>query len=941
VLPEEVALRSPADLPLQILERLARDLEGDRKLQGSGAGKARSAAMEAVHSAKRIRDPLARLRKGFEGIEKSSELLGRVLLAVVENLDSVLFLGGSGRRQKRDPLLWALRDRLQESSHLMLIASAPSTFGAVAYEGSAFYGFFLPHRLQEMHNDEVLDLVRRRLEDESKRGHDDPTRFKRIEKLLERFDSISPNLRGLLVLAGGIPRFAHLICEVLIDANLSKVQKAFNSFLDELTPFFQQRLDPRLLPESEIDLLHELASSWGPMQPTELTDLLYGVSLNEVGVLLRRLDERGMVERSGSPGGRAVTWDLTEPLYRVWTHFRTEADGGPLFQVLVDFIALLYSESEIGEERERIARELSGQSMDDSFRVRIETDMRLFDTALEQRKKLREKPERTPNVFYQSKLVEAGKSKAKDSIHAVSNSGTEVRSILELLINALDAEDTGRFTSALDKVRDFHSRNLEEKTLRHVLSAGIVIALSHAKDEDDLDRRDALLDELRGIFGRWTEDAEVRKHLSVGLTNTLIDAKDEENLDRRDALLDELRDLAGRWTEDAEVRKQLAMGLVNTLVHAKNEENLDRRDALLDELRELAGRWNEDADVRKQLAMGLVNTLIHAKGEENLNRRDALLDELRDLTRHWTEDTEVRERLARGLFIALNQARNEEDLDRRDALLDELRDLAGRWTEDAKIRESLARGLFNTLNQAKGEEDLDRRDALLDELRDLTRHWTEDTEVRKRLAMGLFNTLNQAKNEENLDRRDALLDELRDLAGHWTEDAKVRKRLAMGLSNTLINAKGKENLDRRDALLDELRDLARRSPEDLEVQTNLARALLMTIKHGAAETNPDKLDALYNELSILMRSLLKGPMETVFRIGTGLLRISGPAVIRVLEGIYENASEEMAGILHPFILAAKTLIQGEGKALAREPKEMRRVVHLLLEKTGHLTKPDE
>ncbi len=386
VLPEEVGLRSPADLPLRVLERLAADLEqrlqslvaappssggpqheppsltddtGAPSTAPSALARARSACLEALAAARRERDPLARLRLGLDGVQQTSVALSRTLLTVVENLDSLLYTGAGGGRQRMEQEHWALRTRLQESSSLLLLGSAVSVFGAVAQQDGAFYDFFRIHRLSELHPDEVLSLVRARLDEEHHYPTGDQERQRRVATLVANFERHENELRGLLVITGGLPRFAHLLYDVLVEVDVSQARSVLDSFLDELTPYFQQRLDPRLLPAPEADLLHELATAWGPLQPRELADRLYGATPGEVAVLLGRLQARGLVQRSGSPStrGRAVTWDLTEPLYRVWTQFRG-GEGAERFLLLARFVAALFSTEDLLRDRQRLQADL-------------------------------------------------------------------------------------------------------------------------------------------------------------------------------------------------------------------------------------------------------------------------------------------------------------------------------------------------------------------------------------------------------------------------------------------------------------------------------------------------------------------------------------------------------------------------------------------------------
>ena len=108
-------------------------------------------------------------------------------------------------------------------------------------------------------------------------------------------------MRGIIAIAGGIPRFIHLLYEVIVDTDVHRIFDTLNGFLDDLTPYFQNRLDPRFIPQAEIDVLHTLASARGPLQPSEIVEELYGVPGNEVSELLNRLHERGLMKKGRTP----------------------------------------------------------------------------------------------------------------------------------------------------------------------------------------------------------------------------------------------------------------------------------------------------------------------------------------------------------------------------------------------------------------------------------------------------------------------------------------------------------------------------------------------------------------------------------------------------------------------------------------------------------------
>ncbi|MDR3555612.1 MAG: hypothetical protein P4L55_12720 [Syntrophobacteraceae bacterium] len=445
VMPEETPVRSPADLFLKFVEKLADLLkEPPANMAPEAARKARSLCVSGLMEAKGVRDAKDRLDLMAHILKGAAEALGRTLLPVAENMDQTLYLGAQRSRKGSMDEHWALRRHLSSTPHLLLIGAAPSMFAAVGDPGKPFYDFFRTHELRELSNNEVFEIIRLRLEYEAANPYSDAPRAGRVESLNKRLRQEESRLRGLLAITGGLPRFTHLVYEVIVDTDVQKVMDALNSFLDEMTPYFQQRLDPRFIPQPEIDLLHTLALARGPQQPTELADQLYGVQTNEVSELLGRLEERGLVKRAGRPGGRAVTWDLTEPLYRVWTQFRDNIANQEQYYLLAEFVALLFSRDEIEKERDWLSMEISCLADDSCGREGLHARKQLLDRAYEFYEPLKPVREGEESSFAEVTSSSAEKARElSDALYGAGEEGDRQR-CEQLLAELLELGDSSR-----------------------------------------------------------------------------------------------------------------------------------------------------------------------------------------------------------------------------------------------------------------------------------------------------------------------------------------------------------------------------------------------------------------------------------------------------------------------------------------------------------------
>ena len=352
-LAEEEVAAHPADLLAKILRRLEGRLASPEAQNLAGREAGLALCRSTLRDLRAERDDLAALDLCAETLDQAAARLGRLVVAVVENLDQLLYSGPGLSRRSTAPGQWALRRFLQESRGLLLLAAAPSTFGEVESVGAPFHGFFRTHFLGELEPREVVELIKQRLDLEVDLPVADPTRERRLRTLKADFETRVPRLRGLLALTGGLPRFAHLLFDLLVETDLESIVGSLERFLDSQTPYFQSRLDPRLIPEAELAILDALASASGPLVPTEIAERLRASSPNAVATFLKRLRQRGLVE-AHKEGRRITRYDLTEPLFRLWRRFRRGRSEQERISLLAEFVAAMYERRELVAEKEAL-----------------------------------------------------------------------------------------------------------------------------------------------------------------------------------------------------------------------------------------------------------------------------------------------------------------------------------------------------------------------------------------------------------------------------------------------------------------------------------------------------------------------------------------------------------------------------------------------------------
>ena len=349
-LPEEVVVGHPAGLIIKIIEQLAALLEENDCGLGEKVHEVRRTCQKHLRHLTTEKDDAEALTAAFEMADDIAARADRLLVPIVENFDSVLYSGPRRSRKTAEGPQWNFRRHLMKSKGFMLIAAAPAVMYEVNDPDAPFFDFFREHVIEDLSLDEMVELIRRRLDQEIERGQPDDRIMRRLRTLDADFKAREARLRGVLTLAGGLPRFGHLIFDLVVETDLNTILGTLNRFLDSQTAYFQTWLNPRLVPEGEAEVLDLLACTDGPLTPSEISEGLRAMPVNAVSTNLGRLLDRGRV-RVRREEGRKAWYDVGEPLFRVWRRFRTSGTQKERLLLVAEFVAALYEPIELVTER--------------------------------------------------------------------------------------------------------------------------------------------------------------------------------------------------------------------------------------------------------------------------------------------------------------------------------------------------------------------------------------------------------------------------------------------------------------------------------------------------------------------------------------------------------------------------------------------------------------
>lgn len=271
----------------------------------------------------------------LEYLLQQSNEMGKRLLLLLDNLQIIL-----GNFTEEDQ--GRLRSILMSQDLFMIIGSAPTLFEAVLNYEAPFYNFFENIWLKEITFEEVEALLKKRLE------HDKRT------DILERFDEYRSRIRAIVHLTGGNPRLILSLYQVFVEGEILEVERALLKLLDELTPYFQDRM--KGLSEQQRKIIEAMALADSLSTPTEIAHLAR-LAANVVTSQLKRLQELGYVRSYKEKGKRETLYDISEQLFRLWRQMRVEA-GRRRLSFLVKFLKIWFSEQEISRFAEKLVREM-------------------------------------------------------------------------------------------------------------------------------------------------------------------------------------------------------------------------------------------------------------------------------------------------------------------------------------------------------------------------------------------------------------------------------------------------------------------------------------------------------------------------------------------------------------------------------------------------------
>ena len=254
---------------------------------------------------------------------------GKTLLLLCENLVD-LFRGLNEEGQKR----W--RAAIQQSGNWSIIATTPALFAGLTLQDHPFYGFFTIRHLKSLDVDTGLEFLVKKAVHE-----DDSELVNFLRTPLGR-----ARVRAIHHLAAGNHRAYVVLFDFLDKESLDDLVGPFMHMVDDLTPYYQDRM--RQLPPAQRKIVEFLCLESRPRLIKEIANaclMSHQTAAKQIGGLATV----GFVSRIRS--GRNTYCELSEPLMRICIEVKDNKTQH--FRLFVEFLRHWFSSRKL---KRRFAR---------------------------------------------------------------------------------------------------------------------------------------------------------------------------------------------------------------------------------------------------------------------------------------------------------------------------------------------------------------------------------------------------------------------------------------------------------------------------------------------------------------------------------------------------------------------------------------------------------
>ena len=252
---------------------------------------------------------------------------GKTLLLLCENLID-LFDGLGDEGQKR----W--RAAIQQDGNWAVVATTPQLSAALTLQENPFFGFFTIRVLDRMDLDTGIELLSKKAIHE---GKAELAEFLRTPIGRAR-------VRAIHHLAAGNHRAYVVLFDFLDKESLDDLVEPFMHMVDDLTPYYQDRM--RQLAPTQRKILEYLCLEGRPVTVKDIATPCL-MSQQTAAKQIGELENAGFVGRTRS--GRNTFCELSEPLMRICIEVKDNNTGH--FRLFVEFLRHWFTTRELQQRQ--------------------------------------------------------------------------------------------------------------------------------------------------------------------------------------------------------------------------------------------------------------------------------------------------------------------------------------------------------------------------------------------------------------------------------------------------------------------------------------------------------------------------------------------------------------------------------------------------------------
>jgi len=232
----------------------------------------------------------------YDILENALKANKKKLVLLIDNIGDLL-------KKLEKTEVHRLREVLQTSPHIRLIAGSPFYLETVLDYHQPFFEFFKVLRLDGLNQKETQHLLLKLAE-----VHGEEQKIKNI------IDETPERIETLRTLTGGMPRIIGLMFNIFVEFNNKDTVKDLEKILDAVTPLYKHRMDD--LPAQQQKIVDAVARNWDGISVKELKGKLRMES-KIISAQLRQLEKNQIIEIIDT-NTKNHLYFLKERFFNIW-----------------------------------------------------------------------------------------------------------------------------------------------------------------------------------------------------------------------------------------------------------------------------------------------------------------------------------------------------------------------------------------------------------------------------------------------------------------------------------------------------------------------------------------------------------------------------------------------------------------------------------------------